>query len=108
MAVIEPEILIGRRAFPVAQQLLAGVPLRRLGRIDVGWNGTETHPEQGAFAVVRDGAGLGELVGEVLKVTAGSRVVFVYVIGARGVPTQVAVSRRAFLALGLLSLDSLP
>jgi hypothetical protein len=108
MAVIEPEILIGRRAFATAQQLLAGVPLRRLGRIDVGWYGTDTHPEQGAFAVVRDGAGLAELVGEVLKVTVGSRVVFVYVVGARGVPAQLAVSRRAFLALGLLSLDSVP
>lgn len=105
----EPEILTGRRAFPKAQQLLAGVPLRRLPeRVNVGWYGTETHPEAGSFAVVRDGAGLDDLIGEVLRVAVGARSVFVYVVGARGVPTDLALARRPFLALGLLSQESLP
>lgn len=109
MAVTEPEILIGRRAFPMAQTLLAGVAVRRLaGRVDVGWYGTETHPEVGAFAVVRDGFGFDDLIGEVLRVTAARRSVFVYVVGARGVPTDIALSRRAFFGLGRLSHESLP
>ncbi|MGH2898977.1 MAG: hypothetical protein ACRDMZ_09920 [Solirubrobacteraceae bacterium] len=109
MAVTEPEILMGRRAFPTAQQLLAGVPLRRLpALVEVGWYGTETHSETGAFAVVRSGWGLDDLLGEVLKVTVGRRSVFVYVIGARGVPTDIALARRAFFEVGRLSHETLP
>lgn len=104
----ETEILNARRAFPMAQALLSGVAVRRLPeRVAVGWYGTETHPEAGAFAVVRDGFGLDELVGEVLQVTVAGRSVYVYVVGARGVPTDIALSRRAFFALGRLSRESL-
>lgn len=105
--VTEPEILIGRRAFPMTQQLFAGVGRRLPEQVDIGWYGTETHPEAGAFALVRDGWGLDELIGEILRVTVGTRAVFVYVVGARGVPTDIALSRRAFLALGRLSHESL-
>lgn len=109
MALVEPEILTGRRAFAVTQQLFEGVPVRRLpALVDVGWYGTETEPETGAFAVVRDGWGLDDLIGEVLKVTVGQRAVFVYVIGARGVPTDIALARRAFFAIGRLAHETLP
>lgn len=74
----------------------------------MGWYGTETHPEAGAFAVVRDGWGIEGLIGRVLKITVGSRSIFVYVVGARDVPADVAVTRRAFLGLGLLAQESLP
>lgn len=108
MPAAEPEILIGRRAFATAQTLFAGVAARRLPeRTDVGWYGTETHAEIGAFAVVRDGWGLDDLIGEVLRVSVGRRAVFVYVVGARGIPTDIALARRAFLGLGLLSSEAL-
>jgi hypothetical protein len=105
----QQEVLDARRAFPKAQQLLASPPLRRLaGSIDVGWYGTEVHPETGSFALVRDGADLDDLIGEVVIVTVGMRSVYAYVIGARGIPTDVALARRAFLSIGRLSHESLP
>lgn len=108
MAQIERDILNATRAYPMAQQLLGGVPLRRLpSRLSIGWHGTETEALAGATAVVADGAGLDELFGEVLKVTVGTRSTFVYVLGARAVPAPLSLSRRAFLALGLLSHESL-
>lgn len=109
MAAAEPELMWAQRAFPMAQQILGGLgaPVRRLpGLVDVGWHGTEREPTRGATAVV----GLGgdqELVGEVLKVGRGRRVVFVYVLGVRAVPTPYSISRRAFLGLGLLAMESL-
>lgn len=108
MAVTEPEIRWARRAFPKSQELLAGEADRRLPRRHaVGWYGTEMEAEQGAFAVVRAGAGLDDLFGQVLKITGNRNVVFVYVLGSRGIPTDIAVSRRAFMALGRLSHESL-
>lgn len=104
---IEPEVLHAQRAFATAQQLLAGVPVRQLAQREVGWYGTETHATQGAFALVRDGVGLDDLIGEVLRVRAGGREVFVYVMGARGIPVDIALARRAFLAIGRLSRESI-
>lgn len=108
MAVIEPEILIGRRAFDMAQSLLAAEPETRLPqRVPVGWYDTTTDPEVGSFAVVQRGGDYEDLVGETLKITVREKSVFVYVIGARGVPHQIHLARRAFFALDRLSLDSL-
>ncbi len=108
MAIVEPEVLVGRRAFPMAQSLLAGTPADRAPRlVKAGWFGTEVEREQGSFALVRDGAGLDDLVGEVLKLSAGEKVVFVYVLGVRGIPTDIALARRAFLSMGRLSLESI-
>lgn len=109
MAVPEPELLVIRRAFPEAQRLLAGTPFSRVGTTtDVGWHSTETHPELGSsHALVRSDAGLDDLIGEVLRITRGSREpIFVWVIGARDLPTDVSVARRAFMELGLLSVES--
>lgn len=108
MAEPEPELLTIRRAFPEAQLALAGVPLDRVFAGPVGWHGTSVHPELGsAHAVVRSFSDLDELIGEVLRITVPGRPpIFVYVVGARDVPWQVSVSRRAFMALGLLSAES--
>lgn len=97
MAVAEPELLIGQRAFPESQRLFAGAPFRRLSaRVEVGWYGTEVHPLAGAFAVVREGADLDDLIGEVIRLSYRGRESYVYVLAARGVPTDIAVYRRAF------------
>lgn len=107
----EPELMASRRAWPKAQELLAGVPERRLpGLLPVGWHGTETEPEP--VAVVRRGGDHEDLIGEILKVTradVAQRSVFVYVFGARGIPPECELSlpRRAFFDLGLLALESL-
>lgn len=97
MAVAEPEVLIGQRAFPESQRIFAGAPFRRLAeRVEVGWYGTDTHPLTGAFAVVREGAGLDDLIGEVIRLSWRGRESYVYVLAARGVPTDIALYRRAF------------
>lgn len=106
---VEPEILAGRRVFAVTQQLFAGAPLRRLPeRVSVGWHGTDVDAETGAFAVVRQSWGLDDLIGEVLRLTTDTgRVCFVYVLGARDVPTDISITRRAFFpTLALLAEES--
>lgn len=106
---IESEVLASLRAFPEAQRLLAGVPIDRVaGLVPVGWHGTEVEPLP--VAVVRRGGAHEELIGEVVRVSRGWRdPVFAYVYGARGIPEGVELSlpRRWFLALGLLSLESI-
>lgn len=109
MAVREqPEVLAAERAFPMAQQLLAGVPLRTLpGRVDVGWHDSATHPKAGSFAILGP-TGDPDLLGEVLRVRTDRREVFVLVVGIRPVPVPLSLARRAFLHLGLLALESRP
>lgn len=105
----EQEIQDATRAYPEAQRLLGGVPLRRLpARVDVGWHGTSTEPIAGATCVISDDSGLDDLIGEVLKISSGQRSTFVYCLGSRSVPQPLSLSRRAFLSLGLLALESLP
>jgi hypothetical protein len=109
MAVAEAELMWAQRAFPKAQQLLAatGAPTRRLpGLVDIGWHGTEVEPIAGAVGVI----GLGgdqDLLGEVVRVSNGTRSIYVYLLGVRAVPTPYSVSRRAFLGLGLLAIERL-
>lgn len=105
---VEPEVGMGRRAFPKAQELLAGVPLRQLpSRVDVTWHGTETDEETGSFAVVSlDGDP--DLIGEVLRVSSGGRSVYVYVLGARAIEAPLSLTRRAFLSIARLSRESVP
>lgn len=112
MATVEPELLWSRRAWPKAQELLAGTPVRRLpGLLTVGWHGTKVEREP--VAVVRHGGDYGDLIGEIVKVTRADlpqRVVFVFVYGARGIPEDIDLSlpRRGFFPdLGLLTLESL-
>lgn len=105
---VEPEVMLGRRAFPMAQQLLAGSVESQLPQlVETGWHDTSVHPETGAFALVRQGAGLDDLIGEILRVQAQDRTAYVYCLGSADVPTDLSLARRAFLALGLLALESL-
>lgn len=105
---IEQELLDSRRAFATAQELLAGVPSRRLsGLVTVGWHSNDVHPETGSVAVVGLTSGLDELVGEIVLVTVDSRSVFAWVIGARDVPVDLSLARRPFEALSLLAAESL-
>lgn len=105
---VEPEVAAGRRAFPQAQELLAGSPLGNTVLLQVGWHDTGLHEETGAFALVRDGAGLDDLIGEIVRVSYLDRHVFVYVLQAVPLPDvtpDVTLVRRAFMAIGRLSLE---
>lgn len=110
----EEEILIARRAFPDSQRLLDGAILREaFTRLGVGWHATAVHPERGAFAVVQRGAGLEDLIGEVLRVSlpgspsAAQRSVVVYCVGSALVSSPLSLYRRAFLGLAVLSAEEL-
>lgn len=104
----EQEILDARRAFATAQQLLAGGLDRRLpDTIAVGWYDTTVSPETGSFALVRRGGPYEDLIGDILRVSANDRSAFVYVLDAAGLPTDIAIARRAFLALARLATETL-
>lgn len=103
--ILEPEVALGRRAFPEAQRLLVTQPLRLATDLKTcGWHGTNVHPEDGAFALVRSGPEgfQDEYVGEVLRLTVGSRSCIAYVLAARDLPWDVSLTRRAFMALAPL------
>lgn len=103
----EVEVLAARRAFGVAQELLAGGPVQAAVSLSVGWHDSSVNPESGSFAVVQSNAGLDDLIGEVVLVTFYSRSVFAYVLEDDDVPTQLSLTRRCFLALNRLSIVSL-
>lgn len=102
----EEEVLWARRAWGKSQALLDGSALRNYGPVAVGWHEATTHHEVGAFAVVRTGGPWDELIGEILRLTYANRSVFVYCFGGANVPTDLSLSRPAFLRLALLSNES--
>lgn len=104
--IVEPEVSKGRRAFPVAQQLFAGAPVAAERTIECGWYDTSVHPESGAFALVQVGAGLDDLIGEIVQVTNGARSAFVYVMQAAAIPTPFGLARRAWFAIANPSEES--
>lgn len=103
----ELEIAAARRAFKTAQDLLSGGPVGPETRLDVGWYDSKTNPESGSFAVVALGAGLDDLIGEIVRVTFAGRVVYVYVLTSADVPWPMAVYRRVFMALMRPSVGSI-
>lgn len=105
--VIEPEVNAGRRAFPVTQQLFAGTPIGVAQVVESGWYDTSTDPESGAFALVQLGAGLDDLIGEIVQATHGEYSVFAYVLKAAPIPTPFALARRAWFAIARPALETL-
>lgn len=100
--------MMGRRAFATAQALFEGVSQTRLaGTPAVGWHGTDVDPETGSFAVVAAGSEYEELIGEIVCIERGGREVYAFVLGARAVPVDISITRRCFLALGTLGIESL-
>jgi hypothetical protein len=101
-------LLSARRAFPIAQQLLAGVPILTPPLdLSIGWYDTALDPERGSFAVVAEGGEHEDLIGEVIAVSYRGRSVNAYVLGARGISAELALQRRAFLAIAVPSAESL-
>lgn len=104
----DPSILTGRRAFSAAQPLFAGGPVGPEQTLSVGWHETSVSEETGSFAVVAQNAGLDDFVGEVVRVRFLARHVYAYVLDTADVPVQLSVTRRLFLVLNRLTLESLP
>jgi hypothetical protein len=103
----DPEILVGRRAFTEAQHLLAGVPLLAVPMpLRVGWYDTSVDPERGSFAVVAEEGEHQGLIGEIISVEFQGRSVSAYVLGARSITSDIALQRRAFMAIASPSAGS--
>lgn len=104
----EPMILTCRRAFPEAQAALesgGGAPFGdRL--YTMGWVGTRVSSERGSFAVVALNGPLADLVGDIVRLTHGTKSVLAYVVGSADLPYEIGVTRRTFAAVELLSVDS--
>lgn len=102
---VELEVSVGRRAFPVTQEIFAGSPVGAPATVATGWYDSSVDPETGAFALVRTGAGLDALIGEIIEVSYAQRSVFVYVLADAALPTDfdLGLARRAFSALSRLT-----
>lgn len=102
-------LMAARRSFATAQGLLAGGPVSGLPArlLEVGWHDSSVDAEDGSCAVVQTGAGLDDLVGEVVGVTFGGVTVYAYVLTTADVPVVVSVTRRVFAALYRLTPASL-
>lgn len=74
--------------------------------VGVEWHGTLLDDREGAFAIVRQGGPLEQLVGERLRVALSDREVFVVIVGSSDeLDEDVSLARRAWLALANLSED---
>lgn len=105
--VLEPEVIASRLAFPDAQAWLDGHGTA-VGEFNVGWFGSTMISTRGCFAVVNLGQdNVANLVGEILRIRNGPRSVLVYCVARTTLPWDIAISRRAFLELSLLTEASL-
>lgn len=103
----EPAVIAGRMDLLDAQAspYFSGVA-KAIGNYWVSWYGTTVSDERGSFAVVNPAGGLASAVGDFLRVVYRGRYVNVYVIGSyESLTTDLALSRRAYLAVCRLSLD---
>lgn len=105
---LDLKLMRARRAFPVAQELLSGPTLRLAATAaQIGWHGSDTHPETGSVALVSESGEYADLVGHLIRVErhlAGEeRFVYAYVIATGPVIDDFSLSRRTFLGLGILA-----
>jgi len=111
----ETELYFARLPFPEAQAVFAlGGPERGSTRfVPVGWHDTFLDPEEGSVALVREGSGLEELLGERIRVssqgTANPREVFAYVhdLAPTDLAWDISLSRKLFGHLTLLPTEVL-
>lgn len=93
--------------FPTAQRLLSGVPLRGTARRAVcEWHGPGARGDErlGSYAMVREGSGLEELVGERIRVRFRRLSVFAYVHRATDdLDDDMSLARMLYARLAPLS-----
>jgi hypothetical protein len=102
------DLMISRRAYAVAQELLAGPVLRLASEAaEIGWHGTQTHPESGSVALVREDDIYRSLVGHVIRIErnlpAETRSVYAYVYATAPIADDFSLARRTFFGLGILA-----
>lgn len=105
----ETEIIDSRRAFAACQDIFPNtVTSDKPVALNVGWVGTDQVDETGFIAVTSlDDTLATKLIGEFVLLQNGSRSIVVYTIGRRDLTVDYALSRRAFLELSGLYVDSI-
>jgi hypothetical protein len=97
---IEDEILYASRNFDKTQELFTGAPLTAFfpNPVSCSWYGAETNPHRGAFCMVQEGAGFGDLVGEFVRIQYKQRdPIVVYCIAeSPEITAPIALARRAW------------
>ena len=103
----EAIVLDARQGFLDAQASASFVGTATpLGFFSVSWYGTAVSDERGSFGIVDPTLGLADAIGEIVEVTYQSRWVRVYVIASQdGLGTDLGITRRSYLALGLLAVE---
>lgn len=112
-----PDDYLARLPWDVAQAALgsAGTIAASRQTAVAGWHGTSTDPEAGSFCIVRSDGPLADLVGERVRVTYRvgtlARAVALFChdeqdFGAAAADEDISLTRRAFMALAPLALDS--
>jgi hypothetical protein len=101
----ELPVLNGRQGFADAQaDMTGGTTL--VGICDVSWYGSTVDDERGSFGLVEPTGNFSGLVGNTLQLRVGFRSVTVYIIGSySGLTTDIAVTRRSFLAVAVPAQD---
>lgn len=104
----EPYVIVGRYGIDDAQTALNGALTLNLGYFQCGWYGTNVQDERGCFGIVSGTSVLADSVGDVLNVkpARSNRAVSVYIIGTQqDLDTDMAITRRAYLAISRLDVD---
>jgi hypothetical protein len=95
--------------WPESQQIFSSQgALANSGRLAAAsWYGTDFDPNIGAFAIVREGGVLEALLGERIKVSFGSRAIWLYVTDSGDTDEDIAMPRMAFERLAPPALDAI-
>lgn len=108
---LEEEIQYGIRAFPKTQEIFTGEPATSFfaNPQRATWYGTAVNPYYGAFCVVQEGEGLGDLVGEFLRITyKQDREISLYCVAETpDIEVPIGLQRRAWNQIERLSLDEI-
>jgi hypothetical protein len=109
---LDLNLMMSRRAFPVAQAAFEGAVLRTAAaNAVIGFHGSDTSAETGAVALVREDGDHVDLVGEIVRVSrrlsGETRTVLVYVFGTGPILDDLSLTRRGFMGLGILAAETL-
>lgn len=108
----DADLQLSRRALAVSQAAWEGpAASTAAASASVVWHGSDAHKETGAIGLVPVEGELGELVGNIVRVTRiegfRRRSVCVYVFDAVDMTGDLSLARRPFLQLGLLANESI-
>ena len=106
---VEQEILDASRGFADAQLTLQGsidIDIQRI-YTQACWYDSSTNEHEGCFALVNSGSDLESLVGDIVLVTYKKKSVWVYIVAATNLPTDIGLFRSAWIRIADLAEDEI-